>query len=401
MAGLESTVDGPNGNGLSALVIEDDTFVRTVTVRTLTQLGFDPVHQAEDGQTALKLLKQSESDVDLILCDLEMPKVDGIETLRLLSNVRTKAGILIVSSHKEQVLRAAEELTHGYGLQLLGSVSKPLKRADVEALIPNLGEQEAKSRSRVDYDITVEDLDRAIRQNELVAYYQPKASTIDRSVVGLEALVRWNHPDHGIVGPGAFIPLAEETGRIGPLTDWVLKRSLDECAPLFKEHDVKSVSVNVSVNALRDFKMPDKISSAVKKAGLQTDNLVLEVTESGLMEDVRTSLNILSRLTIKGFKLSIDDFGTGYSSLQQLLRIPFAELKLDRSFVDGAAGHRIQRVILESTVDMAKRLDLSIVAEGVETSADIQMVADCGVPLIQGFFIQKPLPMDELRDWLD
>jgi EAL domain-containing protein (putative c-di-GMP-specific phosphodiesterase class I) len=146
--------------------------------------------------------------------------------------------------------------------------------------------------------------------------------------------------------------------------------------------------------------MPERIAKAVKQAGLTSENLVLEVTESGLMEDVRTSLNILSRLTIKGYKLSIDDFGTGYSSLQQLLRIPFAELKLDRSFVDGAAGHRIQRVILESTVDLARRLDLNTVAEGVETSQDIQMVADCGVPLIQGYFIQKPLPMADLRDWL-
>lgn len=383
------------------MVIEDDEFVRNVTARTLRQLGCDPVLEADDGREALKILEAHPRDVDLILCDLEMPKVDGIEVLRLLSNIRTKAGILIISSHREQVLRAAEELAHGYGLRLLGSVSKPLRRTDLETLLPKLGNDESKSFQHMDYGLAPDDLDRAITQDELTLYYQPKAKTEDRTVVGLEALVRWNHPEHGIIGPGAFIDMAEESGRIAPMTDWVINRAVEECVPVITQDGIRSVSVNVSVNALKDLEMPERISTAVKQAGLVSDNLVLEVTESGLMEDVRTSLNILSRLTIKGYKLSIDDFGTGYSSLQQLLRIPFAELKLDRSFVDGAAGHRIQRVILESTVDLARRLDLNTVAEGVETSQDIQMVADCGVPLIQGYFIQKPLPMPELRDWLN
>ena len=389
-----------DGDALSALVIEDDEFVRQVTARTLRQLGCDPVLEAADGRAALTTLEAHSSDVDLILCDLEMPGVDGIEVLRLLSNIRTKAGILIVSSHREQVLRAAEELAHGYGLHLLGSVSKPLRRTDVERLLPKLGRDEASSFKQQEFQLTPERLDQAIANHELTLYYQPKARTEDRKVVGLEALIRWDHPDHGIIGPGAFIPMAESSDRIGAVTDWVINRAVEECVPVIQQQGIQSVSVNISVNALRDLKMPDRIASAVKEAGLRPDNLVLEVTESGLMEDVRTSLNILSRLTINGFKLSIDDFGTGYSSLQQLLRIPFAELKLDRSFVDGAAGHRIQRVILESTVDLARRLDLQTVAEGVETSQDIRMVAECGVPLIQGYFIQKPLPMADLRDWL-
>ncbi len=163
-----------DGDALSALVIEDDELVRNVTARTLSQLGCDPVLEAADGRAALKTLESHSSDVDLILCDLEMPEVDGIEVLRLLSNIRTKAGILIVSSHREQVLRAAEELAHGYGPHLLGSVSKPLRRTDVEKLLPKLGREEASSLKQEEYQLTPERLDRAIEENELVLFYSLK-----------------------------------------------------------------------------------------------------------------------------------------------------------------------------------------------------------------------------------
>lgn len=387
--------------GKAALVIDDDPFIRDVMVKSLQQLGLTTVLAAENGHYAVKQLKSRPDDVDLILCDLEMPKVDGIETLRLLSNIKTKAGILIVSSHNEQVLRAAEELTHGYGLRLLGSLRKPISRSDIEAILPLLGKQSARPHARVDYNLSHEELAEAIESDQLLVHYQPKAQVSDRTIKGLEALVRWNHPQHGLLGAGAFVPMAEDSPLMAPLTEWVLNRTLHECAPLLQKGPMNSVSLNLSVNALEDLAMPQRIEAAVKKAGLSKDNLVLEVTESGLIEDVRTTLNILSRLTIKGFKLSIDDFGTGYSSLQQLLRIPFAELKLDRSFVDGAADNRIQRIILESTIDLAHRLNLQTVAEGAETQSDMSVIEDCGVSLVQGYFIQKPLPMNELMVWLE
>lgn len=384
----------------AALIIDDDPFIREVMVTTLQQLGFKTVLDAENGHYAVKQLNSITYDVDLILCDLEMPKVDGIETLRLLSNIKTKAGILIVSSHNEQLLSAAEELTHGYGLRLLGSIRKPIRRSDIEAILPLLSKQNPYTYSRLDYNLNLEELNTAIKKNQLVLHYQPKAMVSSLEIKGLEALVRWNHPQHGLIGAGAFVPLVEDTPVMAPMTNWVLDRALQECAPLLKNNVIDSVSVNLSVNALKDVAMPQRIEATIKEAGLSKNNLILELTEGGLIEDVRTTLNILSRLTIKGFNLSIDDFGTGYSSLQQLLRVSFSELKLDRSFVDGAANNRVQRIILESTVELAHRLNLTTVAEGAETQIDMAVIEECGVSLVQGYFIQKPLPMDELVTWI-
>jgi len=218
--------------------------------------------------------------------------------------------------------------------------------------------------------------------------------------VGVEALVRWNHPTDGIIGPFDFIHLVEDNNLIYELTQAVCKKVLQYVSRWQAQGINLDIAINISTEALRNLSWPDDIANQVEAAGLQPSNVTFEITESHLMEHFVVALDILSRLSLKRFKLSIDDFGTGYSSMEQLQRVPFSELKIDRAFVRGASEDTSARAILESSVSLAKKLDMKIVAEGVETEEDWNLVAELGCDEVQGFYIARPMPADQLCRWL-
>jgi EAL domain-containing protein (putative c-di-GMP-specific phosphodiesterase class I) len=248
--------------------------------------------------------------------------------------------------------------------------------------------------------ITVQDLSNAIREGKMDIYFQPKVDVRSRQVVGVEALVRWNHPTEGILHPNTFVPLAEENDLICELTMSVCQQALEHAVRLKKEGFNLNIGINISVDALNDLGWPDKIEAQIKAFGLQPSSITFEITESRLMENIAVALDILSRLSLKRFNLSIDDFGTGYSSMEQLQRIPFSELKIDRAFVRGASEDPSARAILESNQLLAKKLNMTIVAEGVETQEDWNLVTELGCDQVQGFFVARPMPVDELCVWL-
>lgn len=245
------------------------------------------------------------------------------------------------------------------------------------------------------------DLEQAIACNQLDTYFQPKVDIASGRVVGVEALVRWNHPAKGLIKPNAFITLAEENGLIGDLTDVVCNKALDYAAQLKSlGHDL-NIAINISVDSLTNLEWPDRISNLLEQSGLEANHITFEITESRLMEHLSVALDILSRLSLKRFNLSIDDFGTGYSSMEQLQRIPFAEFKIDRAFVHGAAREASARAILESSVLLAKKLNMKVVAEGVEDQEDWDLVAEVACDQVQGYFVSRPLPFGHLVKWLD
>jgi EAL domain-containing protein (putative c-di-GMP-specific phosphodiesterase class I) len=218
-------------------------------------------------------------------------------------------------------------------------------------------------------------------------------------VVGAEALARWRHPQRGMVPPYAFIRVLEDRELIDKLTWIMVDRSAAACVAWRGQGLSVTVSVNLSPKSLEDPALADRITELVQKRGLQPRDMILEITESAAMTDVARALENLARLRVKGFGLSIDDYGTGYSSMQQLARIPFTELKIDRSFVTDAATHGQRGVMLESSIDMAHKLGLKVVAEGVETRADWNQLKRIGCSLAQGYFIAKPMPAAEFVDW--
>jgi diguanylate cyclase (GGDEF)-like protein len=246
----------------------------------------------------------------------------------------------------------------------------------------------------------VADLREAIQRRDLVVVFQPKLETATGVVVGAEALARWHHPVHGFVPPDEFIPLAEHSGLIRPLTLHVLEVSLRRCASWRRMGHDMHVAVNLSPNSLQESDLPDIVARLLGQAGVPASALTLEITESSIMADPTGAMVILDRLHALGVKLAIDDFGTGYSSLGRLRELPIHEMKIDRSFVQRIAVDHRDRAVVRSAVQLGHALDLMVVAEGVEDEHTLLHLRQEGCNLVQGFYISKPLPADEFADWL-
>jgi diguanylate cyclase (GGDEF)-like protein len=244
------------------------------------------------------------------------------------------------------------------------------------------------------------ELRRAIEHQQLVLHYQPKVDAHTGRVLGVEALVRWQHPDHGLIPPAEFIPLAERTGLIGPLTHWVLDAALQQCRDWRQDGHELPVAVNISARRLLDLDFPDEVAGLLTHWRVPARLLVVEITESTIMADPTHALQILGRLNEMGVQLSIDDFGTGYSSMAYLKELPVHELKVDRSFVAQMTSDSRDAVIVHSTVDLGRNLGLRVVAEGVEDSLTLQHLGLLGCDAVQGYYISRPVPAGELIDWL-
>ena len=241
----------------------------------------------------------------------------------------------------------------------------------------------------------------AIENDELVVYFQPKAELESGCIVGAEALVRWQHPERGFIPPNDFIPLAERTGLIKPLTRHVLAAALEQCREWSANGLDLHVAVNLSIPDLLDLELPDRIAALLAQAGVAPEQLELEITESTILADPFRVRHVLDRLNEMGVRLTIDDFGTGYSSLAYLKSLPVQTIKIDRSFVTDMLGNESDAAIVRSTIDLARNLGLRVVAEGVETQAVWDVLREQGCTLAQGYLISKPAPAEELAGLLE
>jgi len=243
------------------------------------------------------------------------------------------------------------------------------------------------------------DLPRALSADEIVLHYQPIVALGDGSIRGAEGLVRWEHPQHGLLGPASFMQVVEQTGLIAPLTRHVLDRAIGQCARWRESGEALSVAVNLSVRNLLDQDLAADVGSLLDRHCLPPDALQLEITESMIMTDPDSSLRTLVELSELGVELSVDDFGTGYSSLANLRRLPIDQLKIDRSFVTPMLKDESDLIIVRSTINLAHDLGLRIVAEGVEDRPTLIRLASLGADLAQGYHLSRPLPVPAFDDW--
>ena len=241
----------------------------------------------------------------------------------------------------------------------------------------------------------------AIADGELTLYYQPQIDLQTGIIHSVEALLRWNHPDYGCVPPDQFIPLAEQTGLIQPLSAWVLETAIKQCADWLQRGMHLSMSVNLSAHNLHEADLPARIAHLLGCYALPARYLCVEVTESAVMTDIEQALEILNAISEMGIKIAVDDFGTGYSSLAYLRRLPVNELKIDRTFVKQMITDRVDATIVQSTVRMARDLGLKIVAEGVEDQETSNLLAAYGCDCGQGYFWSRPVPSQDLELWLE
>lgn len=241
----------------------------------------------------------------------------------------------------------------------------------------------------------------AIEDNHLVLFYQPKMSLSTMEITHVEALVRWEHPEKGLIPPDAFISIAEKTGQMGVLTQWVTQEAFDQYLKWQAKGTCLQIAINISAQNLLDKSYSDFIIALKNEKAIPNDVITLEVTEDAVVADPKKATKILNYLSEHGFKISIDDYGTGYSSLAQLKQLPVQELKVDRSFVQQLASDESDKIIVKSSIEMAHNLGLSVVAEGIEDEYALLWLKEKGCELAQGFFISRPLPVEKFEPWLD
>ena len=383
---------------MSVMVVEDHGFQRRMALRLLAEVGVTRSREAADGESALALLQAGEALPDVIIVDLDMPGMDGIEFIGHVAQRKLARAIVVASALDPALLNTVQTMARAYGLRVLGCVEKPMtapKLADVLALFdvsPDADEDE------VALDLDAEALAEGLARDEFLPFFQPQVTFSNGQVIGVEALARWRRADGAIVRPAQFIPLLEREQQIDRLTDRILEKACAWKARWARSGISLKISVNVSMLNLADVAAADRFQHIVRSHGVDPREIVLEITESSVMGEAAHALNVLARLRLKGFGLSVDDFGTGYSSLSQLSQIPFTELKIDQSFVTGAANQPRKRAVIEASLELARKLNLSVVAEGVETVEDWQMLAELGCTYAQGYLISRPVPGDQLAE---
>ena len=388
-------------NKISILVLDDDTFILKTIEHILHHNDFKNTTMASSVEIATTHLKDPDS-INIILMDLNMPTTDGIEFFRILEDKNYKGGVILISGEDAQTIALAKNLAQVRKLNILGTIAKPISPNKLISLL-NTWAPFDTTHSKVissSSSLTKADLQSAIEKEELEPWFQPVINMQTSEFVGVEMLARWPRAK-GNVYPDEFIPLAEENNLITQLTFMLLKKSAIWIKRWTDEGYHLSLAINISMNSLHQLDFSDELIKVISDTGLSIEQLPLtiEVTESSLAEDLSTPLDNLLRLRMKKIGLSIDDFGTGWSNLTQLHELPFTELKLDLSFVQGASVNERTRAILESTVKMAEQLRMTTVAEGIETMQEWTYLKGLGCNLAQGYFMARPMPGGDILNW--
>jgi EAL domain-containing protein (putative c-di-GMP-specific phosphodiesterase class I) len=328
----------------------------------------------------------------VVVLDLQIPGTDGIELLRQLADAQCSAHVILASGVDERTLDAALELGRERGLRMGGTLPKPVELHGLRELL-------AKFRP-VDDAQLMRDLGDAIRLDHLFLEYQPKVDCRTGRITGVEALMRWSHPTHGLVRPEQFVGLAEETNLIDALTEWVAAAAIRQTAAWRRQGFDLDLAFNISAKNAQDMTLPDRLAGHCAEYGVVPADIVLELTETSAMRNAIQLLDVLTRLRLKGFQLAIDDFGTGYSSLLQLRKLPFSELKIDCSFILRMLTDKDCRLIVETTIELAHKLGLISVAEGVEDEATLAALRTMGCDRAQGYYLSRPLAASRVAGFL-
>ncbi|HEY6545665.1 MAG TPA: EAL domain-containing response regulator [Dokdonella sp.] len=384
------------------IVLDDDADVADTVALVARSHGFEVRTTAAPDEFFAWVEEWSPTHVAV---DLLMPAMDGIEILRALATGQCEARIILMSGVGAKILESAAHGARERGLRLRGVLPKPFRPAELRELLDDeqdeagqLPRAPERTRGGPEEELRHE-LDEALRGHQFVLHYQPKVSLASSRIEGFEALLRWQHPRHGLVPPGWFITLAERSGRMDALTREVVELGL----PWLARHETRpwlSLAINVSARNLGDVRFADQMHEQCRRHGVDPRRIILELTESSATQDHAAALDILTRIRLKGFKLSIDDFGTGYSSMTKLAQLPVSEIKIDRSFVGSITRSLESRTIVESTLGLARSLALTTVAEGVEDAATLELLRTLGCDLAQGYHIARPMDAQAAGEWL-
>ncbi|MCC5876488.1 MAG: EAL domain-containing response regulator [Candidatus Sumerlaeia bacterium] len=403
--------------GKRLLIIDDDPMIGRTISAIAESISVETIYTVDAGEFFQHAADWAPTHIAV---DLVMPEMDGIQVLAELAHRGCNARIIITSGQGHRILEAAKRSAAWRGLNIIAVLGKPFSPASLRELLMESG----NTSSVVDrlpgsleqgamYEFREEELQQALNENQFHLVYQPKLECQSGNLAGFEALVRWQQPGGAVVPPDRFIPLAERTGLIDSLTEHVLDegiawfsgftRKLTTTHPEEFERNVLgglTLSINISVRTLANSSLMESIENRCLMWKVPTSSIIFELTETSAMEDPVFSLDLLTRLRLKGFQLSIDDFGTGFSSMLQLVRLPFSEIKVDKSFVMTASDSAEHRTVIKSIVGLGHNLGLKCTAEGLEDPRTLQYLRDVGCDLVQGYHISRPLRSDQIEEWV-
>ncbi|MEX2131748.1 MAG: EAL domain-containing response regulator [Pseudohongiellaceae bacterium] len=382
------------------LLIDDDPFQLKLISHQLGLAGFKKLTSYTSAHKALEVIGDRLLPNMVIILDLNMPQMDGLEFLEKLKDTPYSGALLLVSGEDERVLQATVKLAVAYSFQVLGHLSKPVRQEQLKKILEswNPGAREIL-RTSTQQTHSAERLRQALDQGELFNVYQPKVKLSSGELMGVEALVRWKHPQDGIIYPDRFISVAEENNLIDEIAQLVIKNAMHDINE-WKAAGIRvPVAINISMYNLNTRAFISFLEKELIDANVSPQDLTLEITESKLMNDYALVLDILTRLRLRKFNLSIDDFGTGHSSMAQLRDIPFNELKIDQGFVHTAWDNATLHGIFDGSMQLAKNLGIKTVAEGVQDVEDWTFLGKTDCDLAQGFFIGRPMEASVLMAW--
>jgi EAL domain-containing protein (putative c-di-GMP-specific phosphodiesterase class I)/ActR/RegA family two-component response regulator len=387
---------------LHFLVAEADPVQRRALIEALGQVGATRVTDVPDGPMALRTLQASFTPkVDVAIIDLDLGGMDGLELLRAIAALKSTVRVIVVGAQPASVLFSVESLAQAHGVDLLGTIAKPVTSTKLKTLLDNYQPPQPAHPGPEVPSFSFAEVGIGLQKRQFEPFFQPKIELETGQVKGLETFARWRHPEHGMLGPAAFIGALEENNRVDFL-DWtMLEMSVERCRRYHDQGIPISISLNLAPETLAHPNFVRQVASTMQRHSVLPDYLTFEMTESSILSFDADFIERLVRLRMMGFGLAIDDYGTGRSNLQLLARIPFSELKIDRSFVDGASKKRPLGTVLKSCLGLAHSLDRMSVAVGVETRQDWDFLQGLGCTYAQGYHIANPMAADEFPGWLE
>jgi len=387
-------------SGLSVLVIDDQQHVRKFVRDQLNDVGIEKVGEAASGRAALELLAQPGILFDLILCDLRMPDMDGVETIRAMASTGTRSAVAILSVENERVMESAGLLAKLGGLRFVGEIAKPLTPDKLTAVLERVSST-VEAQEPTAPVITARELETVLDSKALEIHYQPMIKMRSGACTGAEAMPRWTHPVHGLISSEDLMPVAEHSNELlTRVTKLTLSEAIAACGRWHTAGHELGVSVNLSPKVLEQLDLPEYVEAVAKENGVLPGHVTIEVAEQKLGANLLTMIDVATRLRIKGFRLALNDYTGTRSGVEKILKLPFNELKLSRSCVFGCASSSEKRAIAQAGLALAQNLRLTTVATGVGARPDWNLLRELGCDIGQGNFIAHPMPESGLGIWV-
>lgn len=387
-------------SALSILVIDDSKALCQYLISLFKELGVNKCEYSLTAESALSSIMCQPKAYDALIVDLHLDGMDGLQFIYKLNEMKYEGAIIVISALDQKILEFTAEVISKYDLRILGSIHKPFDKSSIQLIVRRLESLESSESQLCEHPAEeILKIENALKKNSLIPYYQPKVEPENNKIIGLECLARLLLEDGSMLLPETFLPLANKSDTITQLTLSLIRTAIPDYLQFLEQTNLDcQLSINISPVQLLNDDFPDTILEEMENHKIPNNRLIFEITEN-LPVRSSTQIRNLNRLRIKGFGLSLDDYGSGFTSLRQLKTLPYTEIKLDRKIVHGIDKDPVSTVVARSIVKTTKRLGIPLIAEGVESSEELNKLVDLGVHKFQGFLFTRPKPLSEIIRW--